>query len=58
VFFEYSLSPWDYAAGALLIEEAGGKVSAMDGTPLVFDRRCSVWATNAINNSIRSELTI
>lgn len=24
VFFEFSLSPWDYAAGKLLIEEAGG----------------------------------
>jgi len=58
VFFEYSLSPWDYAAGALLIREAGGSVSAMDGTPLVFDRRCSVWASNAVNFSMRSELTI
>lgn len=26
-FFEYGLSPWDVAAGALLVEEAGGKVS-------------------------------
>jgi myo-inositol-1(or 4)-monophosphatase len=26
-FFEYGLSPWDVAAGILLIEEAGGKVS-------------------------------
>jgi len=24
IFFEYSLAPWDYAAGQLLIEEAGG----------------------------------
>lgn len=26
-FFEYGLSPWDVAAGALLVEEAGGEVS-------------------------------
>lgn len=26
-FFEYGLSPWDVAAGALLVQEAGGKVS-------------------------------
>ena len=25
-FFEYGLSPWDVAAGAFLVEEAGGKV--------------------------------
>lgn len=26
-FYEYSLNPWDVAAGALLVREAGGKVS-------------------------------
>jgi len=30
-FFEFHLSPWDLAAGSLLIEEAGGSVSDMDG---------------------------
>jgi len=30
-FFEFRLSPWDIAAGALLIEEAGGLVSDLDG---------------------------
>ena len=30
-FFEFRLSPWDIAAGAFLIEEAGGKVSDLDG---------------------------
>jgi myo-inositol-1(or 4)-monophosphatase len=30
-FFEFRLSPWDIAAGALLIEEAGGVVSDLDG---------------------------
>lgn len=32
-FWEMSLSPWDVAAGALLIEEAGGKVSDFFGHP-------------------------
>lgn len=30
-FWEYGLKPWDMAAGALLIEEAGGMVADMDG---------------------------
>ncbi len=30
-FFEYNLSPWDLAAGALIVERAGGKVSDFSG---------------------------
>ncbi len=30
-FWELRLSPWDIAAGALLIEEAGGKISDFEG---------------------------
>jgi len=30
-FFEFRLSAWDIAAGALLIEEAGGRVSDLEG---------------------------
>lgn len=30
-FFEYSLSPWDVAAGVLLVKEAGGKTSTFNG---------------------------
>ncbi|HZI63303.1 MAG TPA: inositol monophosphatase family protein [Thermoanaerobaculia bacterium] len=30
-FFEFRLSPWDLAAGVLLIQEAGGVVSDLDG---------------------------
>jgi myo-inositol-1(or 4)-monophosphatase len=36
-FWEQLLRPWDLAAGALLVEEAGGRVSRMDGGP--FDSR-------------------
>ncbi|MCI8622925.1 MAG: inositol monophosphatase [Provencibacterium sp.] len=36
-FFEQILSTWDYAAGALLIAEAGGRVSRLDGSALRFD---------------------
>ncbi len=30
-FFEYGLSPWDVAAGVILVKEAGGKVSDFKG---------------------------
>lgn len=33
-FFEYQLSPWDFAAGRLFIEEAGGTVTDGLGEPL------------------------
>lgn len=32
-FWEVSLHPWDYAAGKLIIEEAGGKVTEWNGSP-------------------------
>ncbi|HEX2394558.1 MAG TPA: inositol monophosphatase family protein, partial [Bacteroidales bacterium] len=30
-FFEYNLSPWDVAAGALIVENAGGRVTDFSG---------------------------
>ena len=32
-FWEQDLKPWDVAAGALIVEEAGGRVTGMDGSP-------------------------
>ena len=58
LFFEYSLCPWDYAAGSLLVTEAGGVISTLDGQPLAFDRRCSCWASNQVNRDILRELDI
>ncbi|HMD03145.1 MAG TPA: inositol monophosphatase family protein [Candidatus Baltobacteraceae bacterium] len=45
-FWELDLSPWDVAAGALLVREAGGCVSAVDGTPFVLEAG-STLASNA-----------
>ena len=44
IFFEYSLSPWDIAAGYLLIREAGGIITDMDGGELTFTAPCTVLA--------------
>ncbi len=32
-FWEYGLSPWDYGAGMVLVREAGGFASGLDGHP-------------------------
>uniref|UniRef100_A0A0D9YMW5 Inositol-1-monophosphatase n=1 Tax=Oryza glumipatula TaxID=40148 RepID=A0A0D9YMW5_9ORYZ len=46
-YWEYRLKPWDMAAGVLIVEEAGGMVSRMDGGEFtVFDR--SVLVSNGV----------
>ncbi len=47
LMFELRLSPWDYAAASLIVTEAGGRISQLDGTPLRFDRPCGVVAGSA-----------
>lgn len=46
LFFELRLQPWDYAAGALLVEEAGGKITTLEGAPITFHTGCSILARN------------
>jgi myo-inositol-1(or 4)-monophosphatase len=36
-FWSTSLKPWDVAAGVLLVNEAGGRVTKMDGSPFDLD---------------------
>ncbi|MCX8064003.1 MAG: inositol monophosphatase [Candidatus Hydrogenedentes bacterium] len=44
-----ALKPWDLAPGILLVEEAGGKTSQIDGSPIkVFGKNKGVIATNGI----------
>ena len=44
-FWESDLKPWDMAGGALIVAEAGGRVTAMDGQPFT-SRGKHVLATN------------
>ena len=46
LFFELRLSPWDFAAGALIVEEAGGVVTTVEGGAVTLGQKCSVLATN------------
>jgi myo-inositol-1(or 4)-monophosphatase len=45
-FYEVMLYPWDAAAGKLLVEEAGGKVTHWDGSIRKFDTKETLLATN------------
>lgn len=47
IFYEINLNPWDVAAGICIIEEAGGKVSKLDGSKLELYKP-EILATNSI----------
>lgn len=50
-FYEYGLSPWDVAAGVLIVQNAGGRVSDFSGgTNYIFGKEII-----ATNNHIHSE---
>ena len=51
-FWEFGLNAWDMAAGVLLIEEAGGRVSDMDLSPLDLQSK----RTLASNGFIHEEM--
>lgn len=46
-FWEFGLKPWDMAAGALLVEEAGGRTGDMTGAPLSVTASDHILADNA-----------
>ena len=46
VFVESLLQPWDYAAGSLIITEAGGKITDFEGKTPSLNKASSIVATN------------
>lgn len=45
-YWEFKLHSWDIAAGALLVQEAGGQVSLIDGAPFIITPTVSLVAAN------------
>jgi len=45
-YYEMGLKPWDYAAGSLIAEEAGARLSDFSGAPLDIFRSSGVVASN------------
>ena len=52
-FFEFRLAPWDVAAGALLIEEAGGVLTDFDGGRRYLERGNVVAGPRGVVEGIR-----
>lgn len=47
-FFEYKVSAWDYAVASLILEEAGGRVAAADGSELTLESGSVIGAPSAL----------
>jgi myo-inositol-1(or 4)-monophosphatase len=48
IYVEYAIKPWDIAAGCLLVEEAGGKVTDFSG------KRWTPWSKNLVVSNGRA----
>lgn len=49
-YFELSLMPWDFAAASLILKEAGGNVTTIDGKDLNYFEETTILATNGKEN--------
>ena len=47
-YWEFKISAWDVATGILLVQEAGGMVTLIDGRPLGFGPRMNIVASNGL----------
>ena len=43
-YLELKLNPYDYAAGSVIVEEAGGRIEQVDGSRITLDGPCSILA--------------
>ena len=54
-FLEFNLNPWDTAAGVLIAEEAGGRVSRFDGSSFQIDSRETLASNGLVHNALLAE---
>lgn len=47
-FFEKNLKPWDFAAGSVILEEAGGQITNDMGQPLDFCKNQNIVSSNGL----------
>ncbi|MGC2184045.1 MAG: inositol monophosphatase family protein [Terriglobales bacterium] len=54
-FWEFNLNPWDTAAGVLIVEEAGGKVTDFKGGPFQLNSRETLASNGLIHPALLHE---
>ncbi len=54
-FWEFNLNPWDTAAGVLIVEEAGGKVTRFDGSPFELNSLETVASNGLLHEAMLHE---
>ena len=55
-FWELRLGPWDVAAGGLMVEEAGGRLTSLTGGPVDLDAPAVVASNGRIHDEILAVL--
>jgi myo-inositol-1(or 4)-monophosphatase len=54
-FWEFNLNPWDTAAGVLIVEEAGGKVTDFKGGPFPLNSRETLASNGLVHAALLHE---
>ena len=54
-FWEFNLNPWDTAAGVLIVQEAGGRVTDFSGGPFQIDSRETLASNALIHEELLAE---
>jgi myo-inositol-1(or 4)-monophosphatase len=54
-FWEFNLNPWDTAAGVLIVEEAGGRVTDFSGGPFQIASRETVASNGLVHEALLAE---
>ncbi len=55
-YWEMGLSAWDIAAGALLVQEAGGQITDYDGNPFTIAVRDIIASNGSIHQELKSAI--
>ncbi len=54
-FWEFNLNPWDTAAGVLIVEEAGGKITDFKGGPFEINSRQTLASNGLVHAALLEE---
>jgi myo-inositol-1(or 4)-monophosphatase len=54
-FWEFNLNPWDTAAGVLIVEEAGGRITDFSGGPFQLNSRETLASNGLVHSALLNE---